>query len=163
MSGGQALQTLMVIWGVPGSGKSTFARWLVNSHGYLHAETDAGADVNHALVLARRGYKVVIEWGAWARQDAIDFVSGWAAEGAQAFWFNGDRDAAFKAWRHENVKSHRPYPDQLWHDVVGEIDRNWSLLQDLFGSDRMLRTVLGGPVHVPPEETYAKMEQILST
>jgi adenylate kinase family enzyme len=55
----QALKGLMVLWGVPGTGKSHFARWLVANKGYVHAETDAGLaaalqQANAALVQGQR-------------------------------------------------------------------------------------------------------------
>ena len=66
----------MVVWGVPGSGKSHFARWLVASKGYVHAETDAGleAALQEAGVALEQGRPAVIEWGVYVEPAAIATV-----------------------------------------------------------------------------------------
>ncbi len=33
--------SLMILWDVPGTGKSTFARWLVEYQGFMNVDTDA--------------------------------------------------------------------------------------------------------------------------
>jgi hypothetical protein len=74
MSINQPFRGLMVLWGVPGTGKSYFAHWLVTDKGYVHSETDAGLQL--ALNLASRslqhGRPVVIEWGVYVDQNAIN-------------------------------------------------------------------------------------------
>ena len=37
----QLQASLMILWGVPGTGKSTFAHWLVEKKGFMHVDTDA--------------------------------------------------------------------------------------------------------------------------
>jgi hypothetical protein len=149
----------MIIWGVPGTGKSHFARWLARHQGFTHAETDREVDaVDTALTLAQRGQPVVLEWGMFVQRDTIDIVSGWRAKGADPWWFDGDpRDAAFQAWTLENRRTSRPYPEDLWQTVVGVIDRNWAMVEELFGSARILYTVTAGPVHRPADEIYQLM------
>lgn len=49
--------------------------------------------------------------------------------GAEAWWFDGDRPAAFRAWQDENGKVPRNMIDQHWHNVVGAIDANDSALE----------------------------------
>ena len=54
----QPFRGLMVLWGVPGTGKSYFARLLVTNKGYVHAETDAGLQLGQQIPSAwkTRGY-----------------------------------------------------------------------------------------------------------
>ncbi len=33
---------LTIVWGIPGAGKSTFARWLASNKRFTHIDTDAG-------------------------------------------------------------------------------------------------------------------------
>jgi hypothetical protein len=154
----------IVIWGVPGTGKSTFARWLVENKGFTYAETDRGAATAVQQVAARveQGQPVVWEYGMYVQPDTIETLRRLREFGAEPWWFDGDRDAAFQAWRSENVKSNRPYPDQLWCNVVGTINANWHLVERFFGVDRILRTIEAGPFHVPPDTTYATIQRIHS-
>ena len=111
----QPFRGLMVLWGVPGTGKSYFARWLVTNKGYVHAETDAGLQL--ALNLASRslqyGRPVVIEWGVYVDESAINTVRRWQEAGADAWWFDSEsREAAREAWKLENVKAGRLFKEE---------------------------------------------------
>lgn len=146
---------MMIIWGVPGTGKSSFCRWLAKERGFVHVETDVGGDVARALALARQGRPVVIEWGMFVQSDTIDQVRQWQSAGAQPWWFDGDREAAYQAWRLANA-----YPDELWTTVLDVIRNRWHLVEEFFGADRILRTVEAGPNFVPPETIFANMQAI---
>lgn len=159
----QPLKTLMVIWGVPGTGKSTFARWLVEHHGYVHAATDDGADINEATVTSQSGKPVVIEWGVYVEPGSIATVRAWRSLGAEAWWFDGNRLAAYAAWRRENERARRNFRDDKWDQVVGPINRNWSLIEQFFGKARILRTIEKGSGQVPPETIYAQMLEVIGS
>lgn len=70
--------------------------------------------------------------------------------------FDGDRTAAFNAWKAENAKASRNMSDLKWHEVVGIIDANMASLHEYF-ADRIRRTIDAGPKHVPPDETFNAM------
>jgi hypothetical protein len=122
------LPRVLILWGVPGVGKSTFADWLVNEKKYAHIDTDAqGAGASRAarawrFVLAALGTPaqypsakefmklalynptpVVLEYGMFAVPDAMGLLGVLRDGGAEA-WFDGDRHAAFEAWKAENLK-----------------------------------------------------------
>ncbi len=151
----------MILWGIPGAGKSTFARWLADHKGFTHAETDQGAAaaIQH-VAAAQPGQPVVWEYGMWVQPDTVETVHKLKSFGAEPLWFDGDRHAAFQAWRNENITSNRPYPDQLWRDVVQKIIDNWLLVEQLFGPERILRTIESGPTHISPETIYATTERV---
>src|SRR2546425_6523542 len=164
-------KTLIVVWGVPGAGKSTFARWLSNSKGFTHIETDVpvGTECDDAWrqtfsgklkpeafmnVIARHDHPVVLECGLYASPPAIKLLCGLKQLGADAWWFDGDRAAAFAAWRAENLYKGRKFNDEKWHEVVSVIDANWESIEQFFGHDRIVRTVESGPTHLLPETIY---------
>jgi hypothetical protein len=99
---------------------------------------------------------VVLEYGMFAYPDAIELLGTLRDAGAESWWFDGDRTAAFAAWQSENIKSSREFVDEQWHNVVKIIDANMQLIFAFFGPN-MARTIEAGPRHVPPEETLAAM------
>jgi hypothetical protein len=181
----------VVLWGVPGAGKSTFARWLRDHRGHEHVDNDRVAMTFAAnppqtawaaltsmegawaawtqgristdtfmRAVAEAAHPVVVEYGMFADRAGVDRLRELRSHGAAPWWFDGDRGAAKQAWRDENRKSSRPFPDTNWDRVVGVIDENWPLVMEFFGP-RILSTIEAGPVHVPPEETYATMTTVI--
>ena len=175
------LPRVLVLWGVPGVGKSTFASWLVTEKDFAHIDTDAqGAGASRAAkawqaVLAKLGtaeqfslaqqfvkvarynpQPVVMEYGMFANPHGIGLLGTLRDAGAVAWWFDGDRDAAFAAWQAENVKASRKMPDAQWHSVVGIINANMPAIKEFFGTN-IARTIEDGPTHTRPEETFKAM------
>jgi hypothetical protein len=162
-------------------GKSTFADWLVKKKGFVRVDSDAGGagDTRAArawrVVLETLGtpqqfaalrqflklapynpQPIVVEYGMFANEGGIGLLGMMRDAGAEAWWFDGDRNAAFHAWKAENAKASRNMADLKWHEVVGIIDANMQTLQEFFG-DNMVRTIEAGPTHIPPEETFKAM------
>jgi hypothetical protein len=175
------LPRVLILWGVPGVGKSTFAAWLVKEKGFAHVDTDVGGGGGSRAAKAWRAVleklgtpeqlgkakefmkvapynpqPVVVEYGMFAYPEAIALLRTLRDWGADTWWFDGERNAALAAWQEENVKSSRPYVDAQWHNVVRIIDANMAALQEFFGTD-MTRTIEAGPTHVPPEDTFKAM------
>jgi hypothetical protein len=169
------LPRVLVLWGVPGVGKSTFAGWLVKEKGFAHIDTDAqGAGASRAakawrpllngagtpeefMKIARYNPEpVVLEYGMFAYPAAIALLGNLRNAGAEPWWFDGDRPAAFAAWKAENVKSSRPFVDAKWHEVVDISNSNMPLITEFFGTN-IARTIEAGPMHVPPQDTFKAM------
>jgi hypothetical protein len=107
--------------------------------------------------IAHHDNPVVLEYGLWAYPQWISMLQDLQRLGADPCWFDGDRPTAFAAWRAENLRAGRSFPDSLWHEVVGVIDANWQLIEEFFGPKRIIHTIGAGPIHVPPETIYQSM------
>ena len=57
--------------------------------------------------MAAQGHPVVWEYGMYVQPDTFDVIRRLREEGADPWWFDGDREAAFQAWRSGNVKAKR--------------------------------------------------------
>jgi hypothetical protein len=110
-------------------------------------------------VLARHDHPVVLECGLYASLPAIELVRRLKQLGADAWWFDGDRAAAFAAWKAENLLRGRNFKDAKWHEVLSLIDANWELIEQFFGHNRIVRTIESGPTHLPPETIYEMMRR----
>ena len=158
----------MLTWGIPGVGKTTFANWLVIEKGFVRIDSDypnpasqldqlwrgvlTNAVTANAFVLAAKaGRPVIVELGIYARPAAFEFLRRMTAAGTVAWWFDGDRDEAFRAWLKDAAA--RGMHRDRWEQVVSVIRENWQLVEGFFGQ-RIVRTIEAGPVHVPPERTY---------
>lgn len=169
------LPRVLILWGVPGTGKSTFAKWLAENKGVARIDTDAhGAGTSRAakawrafldgqgtaeafVKVARYNPEpLVLEYGMFANPDAIALLRSIRDAGAEAWWFDGDRPAAFAAWKSENIKSSRNFVDAKWDEVVDVINANMPLITEFFGTN-VARTIEAGPMHIPPEETFSAL------
>jgi hypothetical protein len=159
---------LLVTWGIPGVGKTTFANWLVKEKGFKRVDSDypnpASAldqwwlslrarkvTVPAFVAEMRRRGPVVLEFGMYAGEGGVNAIAQLVAAGAIAWWFDGDRDEAFRAWSRDALG--RGMALAKWEEVVSVIRGNWSMIQRFFDS-HIVRTIEAGPVHVPPEDTY---------
>jgi hypothetical protein len=140
----------------------------------MHVETDAFGETEIEVALqrtflreltpqafmnlvAKHDRPIVLEYGVYAYPPAIALLRELKQLGAEPWWFDGDRDAAFAAWRDENVLKGRNFTDQKWHEVVGIINANWRLVEQFFGPNRIIRTIEAGPVRLALDEIYAMM------
>lgn len=164
----QIRPVLLMTWGIPGVGKTTFAKWLVREKGFTPVDSDypnmartldvLWARARHGQVTAetfigeaRHHGPVVVELGIYAYPQAFDFLREFRAAGADLWWFDGDRDEAFRAWLKDAAG--RGMANGKWEEVVRIIRANWALVEGFF-EDHIVRTIETGPVHVPPEQTY---------
>jgi hypothetical protein len=160
---------LLAIWGVPGVGKTTFANWLVRKKHFTRIDSDY-PDMSHALgrawvlvvndrmapadfvKIALQHKRVVLELGLWADDRGFHIVEPLVAAGAEAWWFDGDRGEAFRAW--SRTAASRKMDLGAWERVVSVIRQNEGRIETFFGP-RRVRTIEPGPVHVTQEVTYA--------
>src|SRR6266542_508597 len=121
------MKTVLLIGGVPGTGKTTLGGYLERSHGFHHVDVEELP--NHPGVwrswresptefLARlAGERIVVTWGFMPVQDdplIADLLRG----GAVFVWFDGNRVAARRAF---NARG--DVPEYLLDVQLDRIDR----------------------------------------
>ncbi|TMC49240.1 MAG: hypothetical protein E6J14_09245 [Chloroflexi bacterium] len=151
----------IVISGVPGTGKSTFAGWLQRERGFTHVDADHGglnrpelrkwlpdcqapsADVEPFCdALRALGERVVLDWGFPVV--CLPVIRAIHAAGVTAWWFDGDRAAARKAFIERRTAS------------VNDLDRQMAAIARheaelaIFYEDRLIYAVAEDGTFAPP-------------
>ena len=171
---------VLLVCGMPATGKTTFGDWLRDMKGYLHLDLETRdclevnglppfwsdriwnmtpkASTDFVAYLRALDRNVVLTWAF--HTDLIPFVGHLVDAGAEPWWFEGERLAAravFAARR--TVLRDGVYtpgtPDIAACDrYVASIVAHWSKMEPIFG---------GNVIHtLGADGTYAAPEQILS-
>lgn len=151
---------MILLSGLPGTGKSTFAAWLAEQRGYFLIETDrepgwyahlavSDADGAAATVASIRacGDDVVVEWGFLPKY--LDSVRLLRDAGVEAWWFSGDEAATRDAFIRRTGGTEsvmRVYEAQL-----DRIRGATSAIEHFYGG-RIIHSVTAGPNFMSPEE-----------
>src|SRR5205085_10427350 len=96
-------QIILLLSGIPATGKSTFARYLVSKHGFAHYDLECDSrgwpypglkrawDTDRAAFLTQvrqHHDRVVLDWGFPI--SCLSWVKELQADGVQLIWFDGD-------------------------------------------------------------------------
>jgi hypothetical protein len=159
---------LVLLSGRPGSGKTTFGRWLTQERGFIHVETDSEwstwgpmlcvQDLQQALKTRNRaralGANVMVEWGF--KVALLGSVRLLRTAGFDAWWFDGDEVAARQGYvRRRGGSAAVMAAYQLQVDEIGAARRE---LQHFY-RDHLIESVSPGPTYMSPED----IEQIMLT
>lgn len=159
--------TVLHISGIPGSGKSTYCKWLENKKGFLHLDFDEllqgrGSPAKLALITRLQSSPetfadevfqlhkpVVIDWGF--PPSSIWVVQFFKDRGFQVWWFDGDRDAAREAFSDRATVSMEAFNVQM-----AAIERQWAAIAQLAGTN-IVESITRGPLHTAPEVIFERM------
>lgn len=143
----------ILLAGIPGTGKSYFAQWLVEVHGFVPHTADFAGPPSLEVLL--RDPRVVLDWGFPAADPnfvpCLQFVKQLIANGFEHWWFDGDRDAALQSYLQRG-----DVPKANWDVQVPGIEQHWAEISALF-KDRQLNVISAGPTHTLPEEIFRQM------
>lgn len=96
---------LLLITGIPGTGKTTYGNKFAKEFGFLHRDLEDRATLNHLIAdpmqfvrgLLRENTNVVVTWGFGPDDQAsLNVVQLFREAGFQWIWFDGNRPAAFR-------------------------------------------------------------------
>jgi hypothetical protein len=115
----------VLLSGIPGTGKSSFSRWLVEHHGFVHFDVDIGrlpspTDLAHP--------RAVLHWRFPAGDrfpETVEILLGFDALGVARLWFDGDRAAALESY----LGAGKPKGD--WDIQLAGIEAHWIEIEAL--------------------------------
>jgi hypothetical protein len=161
-------QPLLLIAGIPATGKSHFGRWLAREHEYVHVDIEEAGrleslrlgaawnacfqtgDVSLLVAELRAlGPHVVLDWGF--PPEWLHVVREMKGAGVDIWWLDGDRARA----REEFVKR-RTVPVSALDVQMTKIQSRWADIQDLFGSNR-IDVIASNGQRMPPEEMWRRI------
>ena len=113
----------ILVTGIPGTGKTTIGRYLVQQHGFEHLDFETPAHAEHYLSAGKRALleklgmppvsqDMVISWG-FLPETQLPFVLALRDSGYDWIWFDGDRAAARRAFLERGTSSEEAFEMQM--------------------------------------------------
>ncbi|SRR6266581_1165727 len=165
---------LLLISGVPCTGKSLLGSYLADERGYIHidAERDNGVDFDRTCIhrewdeflgtgqgkifvdaAARLGKPMVLNWGM--PMNFLPIVPALQAAGMGAWWLCADRALARIAFieREKRKPERERIPVECFHTQMDEIETHWPQIQEIFEKN-MLQGLRPDGSQRPAEELW---------
>ncbi len=162
------MPTVILIAGVPATGKSRYSAWLEKEKGLVHLDFDEllqgngeGQKFSLVEILRQRGVEafisapelagrsVVIDWGFPVQ--SLPAVRALQAAGVEMWWFHGRRQTARQKFTERGGMNPRDFDVQM-----DAIEANWDEITRVFGS-RSIETLLPDGTYMPQEEIFRLM------
>jgi len=97
---------LILITGIPGTGKSTYGQEFSRRFGFVHLDLEGQELLGQLLSdpgkfidgLVDQTRNIVATWGFLPNEQQIQIAAQFKAKGFNLVWFDGDRPAAFRAF-----------------------------------------------------------------
>ncbi len=168
-AGTQAGPRLVLLSGIPGTGKSTYGRWLAQRHGVLHLDIENGDLERHNLAqawgasvvapaaspqpivdaLRRLNRHVAFDWGyppVW-----LPFVMAMHRAGVTTWWFDGDRAAARRRFLKRGTVSVQALDIQM--QGIAAVDSD---IRTFYG-ERIVEVIGADGIFTDPDVIYRRM------
>jgi predicted kinase len=161
---------ILLVSGIPASGKSTYCRWLEQDQGFIHFDIDIqmfqgtgvgaqwtnifqpGGSVEPFVSTLRQWLRsVVIDWGfAPAR---LGVVRNLKEEGVEIWWFDADRAAAQRKYVERGDRALERFEAQ-----IARIETTWSQIAEVFGT-HIIVTLNSNAIYMPSEAIFRQMSK----
>ena len=148
---------VILVAGIPASGKSSFGKHLVGSRNAIHVDVEEPASRAAAgfdpywnrfvrlgdargvtTFLGQRRTLGILDWGFPPR--CLGMVQALVHAGAEPWWFDGDRNAAYSLYRAHQFKN----DEGSWRTQLAAIEAEWAAISQLFNG-HIVQTVTDGP------------------
>jgi len=176
---------ILLICGIPASGKTTFGNWLRDRHNFVHLDlelqdclaangiprfwpdqriwnldsTGVGQFIRHLHSLDRN---TVMTWGF--HTDLIALVQEMVSAGVTAWWFEADRLAARQkfAARQTIVRNGVSQPGSAdparFDDTTGALVRHWAQIAPIFAG-HVIRTLSPDGEYLSPATIFDRIQK----
>lgn len=128
--------------GIPGTGKTTFSRWLSDEHGFHHFDVDLRAPgfrfrelPSRIPPLMRTHARLVLDWGFGVGpilDESLAIIEQFQQAGMISWWFDGDERVALRNFLASERRRQDGKTEQEWHDQVEWIRRGWNKIAQVF-------------------------------
>jgi len=126
---GSVSEQLIILSGIPGTGKSTYSHWLHECYDFTHHDVDVMGLPSDSLLDSRR---LVVDWGFPAIEPRLTtclaLIGTWTDLGAELWWFDGDREAALQSFLYRGT-----VPRSAWNVQMRGIVENWERISKVVG------------------------------
>lgn len=117
---------LILITGIPGTGKSTIGDYLRDKYGFIHMDMECGDNIGKICanpnlfinVLLGLNKDVVVTWGFAPHPVIIGIVNLFKEYKFKVIWFDGNKEAARKAF----VKRSEKYGSEYLKSAIAALD-----------------------------------------
>jgi hypothetical protein len=136
------IMRLVLLAGIPATGKSTFGKWLSKEKRFSHEDLEWHQ--NHLEWLERKSPRMFIDelragrsdfllnWGFPPKDHYFAKVRGLVDAGMTPWWFDGDRQAA-----HASFLERGTVGAEAWDAQMDQIDNRWGDIEGIFGANRI--------------------------
>jgi hypothetical protein len=159
---------ILLLSGIPGSGKSSYGRWLAANKQYVHLDFEEG-DLNKFGVeelwnnfwsagrpgfveaLLRNAAPICLDWGFPA--NCLPIVRQLAEAGVELWWFEADPRLA-----KPHFLNRRPKGEADFNEQVTNIEKSREEIMGVF-ANHVVHALTSDGKHAPCQEIYAQMSR----
>src|SRR6185437_12442345 len=113
---------LLLITGIPGSGKTTYGKRLERDFGFVHCDLETPQRLNRLGIhpagyideLKGRDQNVVVTWGFVPDELQTGIVSQFRNAGFRLIWFDGNRPAALREFQKRGTVPEESFYAQMY-------------------------------------------------
>jgi hypothetical protein len=133
---------LVLLAGIPATGKSTFGAWLSKEKRFKHEDLEQHQ--NHLDWLERKSPvrfidelragrpDFILNWGFPPNDHYFAKVRDLVDAGMTPWWFDGDRGAALDSFIERDTVSR-----EAWDAQLAQVETRWTDIEDIFGANRI--------------------------
>jgi hypothetical protein len=158
---------VILLAGIPGSGKSSFAEWLAREKGFIHVDMEKDGLDKHGFrehwerfcndttssdfvgVLLKHSNPIALDWGFPVH--CLNIVASLQKQGIVLWWFTGDR-----LHTRNYFEARGTIPPVAFDNQYASISASWTKIAPVFGSN-VVRTVRTDGTHASNEEIYKQI------
>ena len=165
----QEANTLLLLSGIPASGKSTFGQWLAENKGFLFLDAEklgvlervglravwnsmfvaGGSVLPFVKSLQQLGSPIALDWGF--PPACLPVVKALKRASFEVWWFDGNRTAARQSFITRNT-----VPVSCLDVQMQSIEKSWQNIERVF-RDHMIETVSAGPSYLAHEQVLDRI------